>query len=209
MQIDGPPVTGVLEMGPYHPNRNQAALEALQLPADPPRIQLIPADVLRPGYTHAGHPVTQQVMNVHMSVGTHMFWAGPVQTFPRPGCREPAASPHTDHAAESRPHSAGDAVQRDDPWASVHWRAIREAIAMLEDRVVLLRPYTATVLTIMSVAHANLDLPRRFDTMWKSLTRDLLATVLAVMPPLAAQSASVTAPAATGDSTASRALSAE
>lgn len=82
MQLDGHPVTGVLEMGPYFAKMNQAAVDALQLPAGSPRLQAIPADVLPPGYTHAGHPVTQQVMNLHLTVGARTFWAGPVQIFP-------------------------------------------------------------------------------------------------------------------------------
>jgi hypothetical protein len=94
MQVDGHPVTGVLEMGLYYPKMNQAALAALQLPADSPRIDSIPADVLAPGYTHGGHPVTQQVMNVHLTVGSHTFWAGPVQIFPVVDV-ETLLSPHT------------------------------------------------------------------------------------------------------------------
>ncbi|MHB2034938.1 MAG: hypothetical protein ACYCVE_16450, partial [Gemmatimonadaceae bacterium] len=58
---------------------NDAAFHALGLSANSPRVQRIPPDILPLGYAHNGHAVTEQVMNVHMQVGQHVFWAGPVQ----------------------------------------------------------------------------------------------------------------------------------
>ena len=78
MKLDGHPVTGVLEMGPYQEKMNQAATDAVGAS----RLQPIPAGTLPPGYSHNGYAITQQVPNVHLTVGANNFWTGPVQLFP-------------------------------------------------------------------------------------------------------------------------------
>jgi hypothetical protein len=82
MQLDGHPVTGVLEMGPYQEKMNNAALQAMGLTEHSSRVQPIPAGTLPPGYSHQGYVITKQVPEVHLRVGTHTFWTGPVQIFP-------------------------------------------------------------------------------------------------------------------------------
>jgi hypothetical protein len=82
MQLDGHPVTGVLEMGPYQEKMNAAALHAMGLTEDSARVQPIPAGTLPRGYSHKGHLITKQVPNVHMTIGHTTFWTGPVQIFP-------------------------------------------------------------------------------------------------------------------------------
>ena len=78
MQLDGHPVTGVLEMGPYQEKMNQAATNAVGTS----RLQPIPPGTLPPGYSHNGYTITQQVPDVHMTIGQNTFWTGPVQLFP-------------------------------------------------------------------------------------------------------------------------------
>jgi hypothetical protein len=82
MQLDGHPVTGVLEMGPYQEKMNNEALNAMDLSENSPRVQPIPAGTLPPGYSHQGYVITKQVPDVHMTIGHNTFWTGPVQIFP-------------------------------------------------------------------------------------------------------------------------------
>jgi len=69
MQLDGHPVTGALEMGPYLPKMNETAMKTLGLPAQSPRIQppVVPTD--------GGHVSKGMVQNVQMTIGTNMFGA--------------------------------------------------------------------------------------------------------------------------------------
>jgi len=82
MQLDGHPVAGVLEIAPYQDKMNQAAVTAMGLTDSSSRIQPIPDGTLPPGYSHNGYVITKQVPDVHMTVGSHMFFTGPVQIFP-------------------------------------------------------------------------------------------------------------------------------
>jgi hypothetical protein len=68
MQLDGHPVTGVLEMGPYIPKMNALAFKTLGLPTPSPRVT--PG---APGATDGGHVVVANVADVAMTVGKHMF----------------------------------------------------------------------------------------------------------------------------------------
>lgn len=78
MQLDGHPVTGVLEMGMYTEKMNMSAFHALGLAANDPRIQPIPT-----GPGNFGQ--TQQVAGVKLQMNHHTFWSGPVQIFPQLG----------------------------------------------------------------------------------------------------------------------------
>lgn len=85
VRLDGHPVTGVLEMMPYwdahnggHDEKmNPAALHAMQLMDQSSRVQALSNDQYPPGY-----PVTEQVVNVHVAVGRHIFWTGPIKIWP-------------------------------------------------------------------------------------------------------------------------------
>jgi hypothetical protein len=69
--LDGRSVTGVLEMEPYDNDEkmNQEAFEAMKLPAQSPRIQPVPGEG------------KNQVMDVHITVGSDTVWTGPVKVF--------------------------------------------------------------------------------------------------------------------------------
>jgi hypothetical protein len=85
VQLDGHPVTGVIEWQPYidslnggHDEKmNTDAFTALGLPAQSPRIQSIPG----PHPVWAGQPVKDEVSDVHITVGQHTVWTGPVKIF--------------------------------------------------------------------------------------------------------------------------------
>ena len=68
MQVDGHPVIGALEMGPYFPKMNETAFKALGLPAQSPRVQ--PG---QPGESDGGHVLKERVLDVKMTVGKNMF----------------------------------------------------------------------------------------------------------------------------------------
>jgi hypothetical protein len=67
MKIDGHPVTGAIEMGPYIPKMNEAAFKLLGLPDKSSRVQLA-----EPGEVD-GHPIVARVSGVEMMVGTKVF----------------------------------------------------------------------------------------------------------------------------------------
>jgi hypothetical protein len=83
--LDGKPVTGVIEMMPYgdevtHDEKmNQGAFDALQLPANSPRIEPLPGGQ---SFEWHGKPVDKQVTGVHIAIGKNAFWTGPVKLFP-------------------------------------------------------------------------------------------------------------------------------
>lgn len=70
MQIDGHPVTGALEMGPYYPKMNERALRTLGAPADLPQVHMTD-----PTPIYGNHTLIANVDSVRMTVGTHMFGA--------------------------------------------------------------------------------------------------------------------------------------
>lgn len=78
MKIDGHPVTGVLEMGPYWPKINAAAFHRMGLTPDSARV----VAATDPESDNSGNPLKHQVNDVHLAVGTHPFWTGFVQVFP-------------------------------------------------------------------------------------------------------------------------------
>ncbi|HEU4752135.1 MAG TPA: hypothetical protein VFU47_03425 [Armatimonadota bacterium] len=82
LQLEGHPVTGVVELAPTYEKLNQAAVQALGFPDSSARIEPIPAGLLSPGYRHNGFLITQQVRDVHLRLGPTPFWSGPVQIFP-------------------------------------------------------------------------------------------------------------------------------
>jgi hypothetical protein len=67
MKVDGHPVVGALEMGPYLPKMNELALKALGLPEQSPRLKppVVPTD--------GGHVAKGMLENAQMTVGTNMF----------------------------------------------------------------------------------------------------------------------------------------
>ncbi|HXC25479.1 MAG TPA: hypothetical protein VNU46_06150 [Gemmatimonadaceae bacterium] len=73
MHLDGHPVTGVLEMGPYVPKMNRAAFDLLQVPAQSPRLHAV-----APGATDGGRPVQANV-DVQIGVGTKELGTGPIE----------------------------------------------------------------------------------------------------------------------------------
>lgn len=83
--LDSHPVTGVIEWQPYvdslnggHDEKmNADAFTALGLPAHSPRIQSIPG----PHVVWADVPVTDEVADVHITVGKNDVWTGPVKIF--------------------------------------------------------------------------------------------------------------------------------
>ncbi|HXC25573.1 MAG TPA: hypothetical protein VNU46_06635 [Gemmatimonadaceae bacterium] len=76
MHLDGHPVTGVLEMGPYTPKMNRAAFDLLQVPTPSPRLHAV-----APGATDGGRPVLANV-DVQLSVGTKVLGTGLVEVLP-------------------------------------------------------------------------------------------------------------------------------
>jgi hypothetical protein len=68
MKIDGHPVTGALEMGPYLPKMNEVAFRTLELPENSPRVQ--PAE---PDAMDGNHMIMAHVTDVAMTIGQHMF----------------------------------------------------------------------------------------------------------------------------------------
>lgn len=74
MQLDGHPVTGVLEMGPYLPKINAVAWLTLGLPVQSPRLQFAP-----PGESDGGHVRLAEVQGVRMTIGAYPLGRWPVE----------------------------------------------------------------------------------------------------------------------------------
>jgi len=70
MQINGHPVTGVLEMGPYRPKMNEFALKALTATTDGPKIH-----TTDPTPIYGDHTLIGNVDQLEMTTGSHMFGA--------------------------------------------------------------------------------------------------------------------------------------
>jgi hypothetical protein len=68
MKLDGHPVTGALEMGPYIPKMNELAFKNLGLPENSPRVQ-----AGQPGESDGGHVMIAHVSDVKMTIGTNTF----------------------------------------------------------------------------------------------------------------------------------------
>ena len=69
MQLDGHPVIAALETISTGEKMNPEAVAAMGLTDSSPRIQPLQS-------------IAKQVMDVHMTIGSNMFWKGPVMIFP-------------------------------------------------------------------------------------------------------------------------------